>query len=166
MTGVGGFLQEFIYGYSGLRWDGATIHLDPSLTRQISGVVLRNLIWRGRRFTISVGSRRTTLSPGQRRAGRPGAHGDAALGPAVAGAPGPNIPTPPGPVTTLRASSYRLQVSADGHDWRTVANCPTGGTARSASSISGPSAGASSAWRSRPLRRRRAPMLHELTLTG
>lgn len=36
-------------------------------------------------------------------------------------APGPNIPPPPGPVTTLRASSYALQVSGNGSSWRTVA---------------------------------------------
>jgi hypothetical protein len=34
--------------------------------------------------------------------------------------PGPNIPPPPGPVKTLRASSYRLQVSVNGRRWKTV----------------------------------------------
>jgi trehalose/maltose hydrolase-like predicted phosphorylase len=62
MTGIGGFLQEFLYGYSGLRWEGGRVHLDPSLTRQISGVVLHNVRWRGRRFTISVGARTTTVT--------------------------------------------------------------------------------------------------------
>ena len=27
MTGIGGFLQEFLYGYSGLRWQGSAVHL-------------------------------------------------------------------------------------------------------------------------------------------
>jgi hypothetical protein len=34
----------------------------PGLNRQISGVVLHNLTWRGRTFTLSVGARRTTVT--------------------------------------------------------------------------------------------------------
>ncbi len=30
-TGIGGFLQEFLYGYSGMRWNGSAVQLDPSL---------------------------------------------------------------------------------------------------------------------------------------
>jgi hypothetical protein len=62
MTGIGGFLQEFLYGYSGLRWDPSDVHLAPSLNRQISGVVLHNLSWRGRTFEVSVGSHSTTVT--------------------------------------------------------------------------------------------------------
>jgi trehalose/maltose hydrolase-like predicted phosphorylase len=62
MTGIGGFLQEFLYGYSGLRWDASDVQLAPSLNRQISGVVLHNLKWRGRTFQISIGSHSTTVS--------------------------------------------------------------------------------------------------------
>jgi trehalose/maltose hydrolase-like predicted phosphorylase len=62
MTGIGGFLQEFIYGYSGLRWQPADVRLAPSLNRQISGVVLHNLTWRGRTFQVFIGSRGTTVS--------------------------------------------------------------------------------------------------------
>ena len=40
--------------------------------------------------------------------------------------PGPNVPPPPGPVVTLRPSAYRVQVSADGQNWTTVAKV-TGG---------------------------------------
>jgi trehalose/maltose hydrolase-like predicted phosphorylase len=29
MTGIGGFLQEFLYGYSGLRWNDDAVRLDP-----------------------------------------------------------------------------------------------------------------------------------------
>ncbi len=36
-------------------------------------------------------------------------------------APGPNIPPPPAPVITLRASSYTLLVSRNGSTWRRVA---------------------------------------------
>jgi trehalose/maltose hydrolase-like predicted phosphorylase len=62
MTGIGGFLQEFLYGYSGLRWDAADVRVAPSLNRQISGVVLHNLSWRGRTFQVSIGSHSTTVS--------------------------------------------------------------------------------------------------------
>jgi len=37
------------------------------------------------------------------------------------GPPGPNVPPPPGPVTVLRASSYKVLVSTDGQSWHTVA---------------------------------------------
>ena len=36
-------------------------------------------------------------------------------------APAPNLPPAPGPVVTLRASTYSLAVSDNGHTWRTVA---------------------------------------------
>ncbi len=61
-TGIGGFLQEFLYGYSGLRWNGSAVQLDPSLNAGIGGVVLRNLHWQGRTFTVDVGSSTTTVS--------------------------------------------------------------------------------------------------------
>jgi hypothetical protein len=34
---------------------------------------------------------------------------------------GANQPPPPGPVTILRATSYDVSVSVNGHSWRTVA---------------------------------------------
>ena len=62
MTGIGGFLQEFLYGYSGLRWGTGAVTLAPSLNGQLRGVTLRNLQWRGRTFTVSVGDRTTTVT--------------------------------------------------------------------------------------------------------
>jgi trehalose/maltose hydrolase-like predicted phosphorylase len=62
MTGIGGFLQEFLYGYSGLRWQASDVRLAPSLNRQISGVVLHNLSWQGRTFQVSIGSSGTTVT--------------------------------------------------------------------------------------------------------
>ncbi len=198
MTGIGGFLQEFIYGYTGLRWNAGRIPLNPTLTSQLGGVVIRNLIWHGRRLTISVGPRVTTVrllsgpsvvistASGSRtlrtggtltlntrrpdnsptadavRCGaavasnaQPGApalaavdgspatdwrpaavpatltapvaHGSGRLTTATLRwgrqwppAPAPNVPPPPGPVTTLRASSYQLEASTDGHNWRVL----------------------------------------------
>jgi trehalose/maltose hydrolase-like predicted phosphorylase len=200
MTGIGGFLQEFLYGYSGMRWQNGDVALAPSLTSQLGGVVLHNVSWRGRTFTVSIGPKTTTVtlvsgsalplgtpsgreivSPGQTlrlatarpdlthtndavrcqsasaSTALPGAPALAAVdgspatdwqptsvpatltAPTAAGehrisravvlwgrewpgAPGPNIPPPPSPVTTLRASSYQLQVSSDGSSWQTVAS--------------------------------------------
>jgi trehalose/maltose hydrolase-like predicted phosphorylase len=198
MTGIGGFLQEFLYGYSGLRLDSAVLRLDPSLTSQLGGVVLRNVAWRGRHLTISIGRRFSTVtlvsgpaltvrtSSGARslrtggtlrlatrrpdlvptadalRCGAPAASSAQPGAPALAAvdgspatdwqpasvpatltapvangahvlrtasvrwgrewppAPAPNVPPPPGPVKTLRASSYQLLVSRDGHSWRVL----------------------------------------------
>ncbi len=200
MTGIGGFLQEFLYGYSGMRWENGEVALAPSLTSQLGGVVLHDIAWRGRTFTVSIGPKTTTVtldsgsalpigtpsgreivSPGQTlrlqtarpdlahtndlvrcqsasaSSAQPGAPALAAVDgspatdwepttvpatltvPTAAGpqqvsravvrwgrewppAPGPNIPPPPGPVKTLRASSYKLQVSSGGSTWQTVAS--------------------------------------------
>jgi trehalose/maltose hydrolase-like predicted phosphorylase len=54
MTGIGGFLQEFLYGYSGMRWERSSVHLAPGLSGPISSVTLRNLHWHGRVFTVAV----------------------------------------------------------------------------------------------------------------
>ncbi len=62
MTGIGGFLQEFLYGYSGLRWLPTSVGLNPSMAGQLSGIVLRGLSWRGRQFTVSIGSSTTTVT--------------------------------------------------------------------------------------------------------
>jgi Glycosyl hydrolase family 65, C-terminal domain len=61
-TGIGGFLQEFLYGYPDLRWSATAVDLAPSLTAQLGGVVLHNLMWHGRVFTVAVGPRTTTVS--------------------------------------------------------------------------------------------------------
>ena len=61
-TGIGGFLQEFLYGYPGLRWSAAGVDLAPSLTRQLGGLVLHGLMWHGRMFTVSVRPRTTTVT--------------------------------------------------------------------------------------------------------
>ena len=61
MTGIGGFLQEFLYGYSGMRWGANSVELNPSLNAEIGGIVLHNLQWRGRTFTVTIGQQRTTV---------------------------------------------------------------------------------------------------------
>ncbi len=62
MTGIGGFLQEFLYGYSGMRWGANSVQLNPSLNGQIGGIVLHDLQWRGRTFTVAIGQQRTTVT--------------------------------------------------------------------------------------------------------
>jgi glycosyl hydrolase family 65/F5/8 type C domain-containing protein len=62
MTGIGGFLQEFLYGYSGMRFGPGAVSLAPSLTSQLGGVVLHDLAWRGRVFTVAIGRRQTTVT--------------------------------------------------------------------------------------------------------
>jgi trehalose/maltose hydrolase-like predicted phosphorylase len=198
MTGIGGFLQEFLYGYPGMRWDSHAVRLDPSLTSQLSGVTLHAVRWRGRTFDVHVGPTTTRLAvtsgpalPVRANGGlhrvREGAAltiptsrpdltptSDVArcqqatassaepLGPPLAAVdhspatfwqptatpaaltvplgrtrpvdravllwgrqwppvPGPNVPAPPGPVLTLRATAYVLLTSRDGHSWTRVA---------------------------------------------
>lgn len=62
MTGIGGFLQEFLYGYSGMRWNAGNVGLDPTLSSQISGIVLHDLHWRGRIFRVAIDSQQTTVT--------------------------------------------------------------------------------------------------------
>jgi trehalose/maltose hydrolase-like predicted phosphorylase len=61
MTGIGGFLQEFLYGYSGMRWEQGDLHLAPSLSGSLGTITLRDVAWRGRRFTIRIGPRHTIV---------------------------------------------------------------------------------------------------------
>jgi trehalose/maltose hydrolase-like predicted phosphorylase len=61
-TGIGGFLQEFLYGYSGLRWNADSVVLNPTLPTQLGGVVLPDLAWQGRLYTVAIGPHDTTVS--------------------------------------------------------------------------------------------------------
>ena len=174
------------------------MQLSPSLTGQLRGIVLRELNWHGRVFTVSIGPATTTVrlqtgpplpvtvagvthtvAPGgtfsvpTRRPDRqpttdltrcqqasassaqPGADPLAAVDGSPATdwqprqitssltvrlarrtviwtatlewglqwppPPAPNVHPPPGPVTTLRASSYDLVASQDGRHWTVVA---------------------------------------------
>ena len=60
-TGTGGFLQEFLYGYTGFRWRADRVHLDPSLPPQLTGVTASALHWRGRVLEVAVGPRETNV---------------------------------------------------------------------------------------------------------
>jgi trehalose/maltose hydrolase-like predicted phosphorylase len=60
-TGAGGFLQEFLYGYTGFRWRADRVHLDPSLPPQLTGVTASAVHWRDRVLRVAVGPRRTVV---------------------------------------------------------------------------------------------------------
>ena len=65
LTGTGGLLQQFLFGYSGLRFDSDAIEIDPSLPPQITGLTLTGLHWQGRIFTLRItreGSTATLVS--------------------------------------------------------------------------------------------------------
>ena len=69
LTGEGGFLQEFLYGYPGLRWRENGLRLDPMLPPQLSGGLrLTGLRWQGRVFDVVVGPQTSTVTL---RAGAP-----------------------------------------------------------------------------------------------
>src|SRR3954454_2684201 len=69
LTAEGGFLQEFLYGYSGLRWGTDHVRLDPMLPPQLAGGVhLKGLSWHGRLLDVAVDAGTTTVTL---RSGRP-----------------------------------------------------------------------------------------------
>jgi len=69
LTGEGGFLQEFLYGYPGLRWRENLLHLNPMLPPQMpGGVHLIGLRWHGRVLDVAVDAGKTTVTL---RSGRP-----------------------------------------------------------------------------------------------
>ncbi|MHB9856315.1 glycosyl hydrolase family 65 protein [Streptomyces krungchingensis] len=61
LTGHGGFLQEFLHGYSGLRWREDRVVLAPILPDALEGIALRRLRWRGRVFDIDIRHEATTV---------------------------------------------------------------------------------------------------------
>ncbi|MEV6012465.1 ricin-type beta-trefoil lectin domain protein [Streptomyces sp. NPDC051976] len=61
-TGEGGYLQEFLYGFTGLRWGTDAVTVNPFLPPQLPGVNLTGVKWHGRTFDISVGQQTTQLT--------------------------------------------------------------------------------------------------------
>ena len=63
LTGEGGFLQEFLYGYTGLRWRADGLRLDPMLPPQLAdGLRLAGLRWQGRTFDVVIKPETTTVT--------------------------------------------------------------------------------------------------------
>jgi trehalose/maltose hydrolase-like predicted phosphorylase len=65
VTGAGGFLQQVIYGYTGLRLagDGVTPAFPPVLPRSVTRLTLRNVHIRGQRWDVVVDSAGRTMVP-------------------------------------------------------------------------------------------------------
>ncbi len=65
VTGAGGFLQQVIYGYTGLRWgeSGLEPAFQPLLPSRITRLTLRNVFNRGKRYDIVVDSSGRRMLP-------------------------------------------------------------------------------------------------------
>ncbi|MEV6008640.1 ricin-type beta-trefoil lectin domain protein [Streptomyces sp. NPDC051976] len=61
-TGEGGYLQQFLYGFTGLRWGTDAVTLNPFLPRQLPGDDVTGLKWHGTTFDVSVGRQTTTVT--------------------------------------------------------------------------------------------------------
>jgi len=67
VTGAGGFLQQVLYGYTGLRWGekGLEPAFNPVLPTHIKRLKLRNVYSRGRRYDVVVDSSGGRVEPHQ-----------------------------------------------------------------------------------------------------
>ena len=65
VTGAGGFLQQVIYGYTGLRLGegGLEPAFEPLLPSRVTRLVLRNLYNRGKRYDVIVDSAGRRMEP-------------------------------------------------------------------------------------------------------
>jgi trehalose/maltose hydrolase-like predicted phosphorylase len=61
-TGAGGFLQEFLYGFTGLQLNQDAVSVDPILPPQLPGLELTQLAWHGRTFNLTIGPKITTVT--------------------------------------------------------------------------------------------------------
>jgi trehalose/maltose hydrolase-like predicted phosphorylase len=61
LTGVGGFLQTFTYGFTGLQLRVDGVHVAPSLPPQLPALTLPGVQWHGRRLTIRETRARTVI---------------------------------------------------------------------------------------------------------
>ncbi|MEU1630577.1 ricin-type beta-trefoil lectin domain protein [Streptomyces sp. NPDC020096] len=61
-TAEGGYLQEFLYGFTGLRWGTDAVTIDPFLPSQLPGDDVTGLKWHGTTFDVSVGQQNTTVT--------------------------------------------------------------------------------------------------------
>ena len=61
-TGEGGYLQQFLYGFTGLRWGTDAVTIDPFLPTQLPGVTITGVKWHGSTFDLAVGQQSTTLT--------------------------------------------------------------------------------------------------------
>lgn len=62
ITGAGGFLQEFLYGYSGLRWGTDSVTLNPILPSALDEIKLTGLQFQGSTFDVTISKDTTTVA--------------------------------------------------------------------------------------------------------
>ena len=141
LTGEGGFLQEFLYGYTGLRWREDRLRLDPMLPPQLAGGLrLTGLRWQGRVFDVALGPETSTLT-------------------LRSGAPAP-VETPAGTRTVSVGTPLRMATRTAGPDAGNLARCqPVEANAADPSARPWPrsTAAPSAAGRRTPTRPPRAP---------
>jgi trehalose/maltose hydrolase-like predicted phosphorylase len=53
-TGIGGVLQAFYYGFTGLRFGADAVSVDPMLPPQIPGIDISGVQWHGNTFDIAI----------------------------------------------------------------------------------------------------------------
>ncbi len=65
VTGAGGFLQQVLYGYTGLRWgeNGLEPEFKPVLPSHVKRLTLRNVYSRGKRYDVIVDSSGRRMVP-------------------------------------------------------------------------------------------------------
>ncbi|MEV6008933.1 ricin-type beta-trefoil lectin domain protein [Streptomyces sp. NPDC051976] len=61
-TGEGGYLQQFLYGFTGMRWGTDAVTIDPFLPSQLPGDDVTGLKWHGSTFDIAVGQQSATVT--------------------------------------------------------------------------------------------------------
>jgi hypothetical protein len=72
VTGAGGFLQQVMYGWTGLRLGptGLEPTFEPLLPSTVERLVLRNVFSRGRRYDVIVDSSGRRMVPHTQAAGQ------------------------------------------------------------------------------------------------
>ena len=65
LTGAGGFLQQVIFGYTGLRLEnsGLVPAFPPVLPSRVTRLVLRNIQVRGKQYDITVDASGRRMEP-------------------------------------------------------------------------------------------------------
>ncbi|MFT8592941.1 MAG: glucodextranase DOMON-like domain-containing protein [Bifidobacterium sp.] len=62
LTGAGGFLQEFYYGYTGLRWGTNGVTLNPILPSSLDHITVKGLQYQGSTFDVAITKDTTTVT--------------------------------------------------------------------------------------------------------
>lgn len=80
LTGAGGFLQEFYYGYTGLRWSTDGITLNPILPSNLDHITVKGLQYQGSTFDVAITKTTTTVNVTNGTSLKVAGHGTASQG--------------------------------------------------------------------------------------